>query len=79
MKFIVVYNEYRNVGRNPSEAFGLTASLIAIDGTMKDLQVTKEHFLDDVVNVFNQDYARFENEMEELNNEKNTVVKSKVS
>ncbi|MCG5104406.1 hypothetical protein [Oceanobacillus alkalisoli] len=49
-RYVHRYNQRRNEGFKPLEAFGIIASSIAVHGTLEDLQELDKHFLNDQFN-----------------------------
>jgi len=63
--FVFEYEKLRKTGRNPYEAFGTVAGLIAFKGTIDDLQDLYFHHHKDEMNEVDRKLAQLEVEQDE--------------
>lgn len=63
--FVFEYEKLRKTGRNPYEAFGAVAGLIAFKGTIDDLQDLYFHHHKDEMNELDRKLAQLEVEQDE--------------
>lgn len=70
--FVDEYKVLRDNGMEDLKAFGIVTRNIVVCGTFEDLEILYDYHFQDFMNETN-------NILEELSDEKNTIVESKVS